>query len=72
MDRANMNESLKKKAEKVTMTPESVAKIGLRGMFSGKAEILPGFINWFGAKMAEILPKALPETIAGSLYKTDK
>lgn len=72
MDRANMNESLKKKAEKVTMTPEAVAKIGLKGMYNGKAEIIPGAINWISAKAAEILPKGLPESIAGSLYKTGK
>ena len=72
MDRAHMNESLKKKAEKVTMTPEAVAKIAIRGMFDGKSEIIPGLINWVSVKMAAILPKSLLESIAGSLYKTGK
>ena len=41
-------------------------------MFAGKAEIIPGFINWISAKMAELVPKYIPEKIAMNLYKADK
>lgn len=70
MDRANMGDELKAKAEKFTMTSEEVAKIGVAGMLSGKAEIIPGLMNYVTVKAVEILPKVLPEKIAGNLYKT--
>ena len=69
MDRAHMNSSLKEKAEKFEMTPEAVAKIGLRGMFAGKAEIIPGLINSISVKAVELMPKSWTERIAGNLYK---
>ncbi|HJW28178.1 MAG TPA: SDR family oxidoreductase, partial [Saprospiraceae bacterium] len=58
MDRANM-EPLKKTAEKFTMDATLVAKKAIDGLLAGKAEIIPGFMNWFSAKMAEIVPKAI-------------
>ena len=72
MDRANMGNELKEKAEKVTMTPEAVAKIAVREMFAGKAEIIPGFINLVSVKLVALVPKGLTERIAGNLYKTKK
>jgi short-subunit dehydrogenase len=71
MDRAHMNDSLKQKAEKFTMSAEEVARIGLNGMFNGKSEIIPGFINWFSAKMVSFVPKKMTEQIAYNLYKSD-
>ena len=68
MDRAGQ-QALKKRADKVAMTPESVARIAVKGMFSGKTEIIPGFINWFSVKVIPFLPKSLVEGIAASLYK---
>jgi hypothetical protein len=68
MDRAGM-ESLKERAEKFAMSAEVVAKIGIEGMFKGKAEIIPGFVNWFSATLAGFVPKALTERIAASLYE---
>jgi uncharacterized protein len=68
MDRAGQ-QALKKKADKVAMKPESVARIAVRGMFKGKAEIIPGFINWFSVKVIPFMPKGLVEKIAASLYK---
>lgn len=68
MDRAGQ-QLLKKRAEKVAMTPEAVAAIAVKGMFSRKAEIIPGFINWISAKLIPHLPKKLVENIAASVYR---
>jgi short-subunit dehydrogenase len=67
-DRAKMVDSLKATAEKVNMTPEAVAIAGLNGMFSGSAEVIPGFINAFSAKMTAFTPKSIVEKIAGGIY----
>ncbi|MBK9981785.1 MAG: SDR family oxidoreductase [Saprospiraceae bacterium] len=67
VDRANMG-AIKEKAEKFSVEPESVAKAGINGMLADKAEIVPGVLNYVGAKMAEILPKGLIEKIAMDLY----
>lgn len=69
IDRAGM-ESMKEKAEKFSMKPEPVAKIAIEGMFKGKAEILPGFVNWISVQLTYFMPKAIPEKIAEGLYKT--
>ncbi len=69
MDRALMDDAMKQKAEKVTMTAEEVARIGVKGMFAGKAEVIPGFINWISVKMVSFVPKYLTESIAYNLYK---
>lgn len=69
IDRANLT-PVKDRAEKFSMTPEAVAKIAINGMYAGKMEIIPGFTNWLSAKLAEIVPKGLPERIALNLYKT--
>ncbi len=70
VDRANLT-FMKEKAEKFSMQPEPVAKIAIAGMFAGKAEIIPGFMNWITVKAVGLLPKTLPEMIARNLYKTD-
>jgi uncharacterized protein len=70
VDRANLT-FMKEKAEKFSMQPEPVAKIAIAGMLAGKAEIIPGFMNWITVKAVGLLPKALPEIIARNLYKTD-
>lgn len=72
MDRAGMDESLKVKAKKFEMSPEAVAKIAIRGMFAGKAEIIPGFTNYLSAQLASMVPKNLTEKIAAGIYKTGK
>ena len=69
VERAGMNESLKKKSEKFSMKSIDVAKIAVKGMFNKKAEIIPGFMNWFSVQMTYLLPKFIPESIAEGLYK---
>jgi hypothetical protein len=61
-------QALKERAEKFSMKPETVAKIAIDGMFRKKAEIIPGFMNWFSVKLTYFLPKYLIEKIAAGLY----
>lgn len=69
IDRAGMN-SMKERAEKFSMKPEPVSQIAIDGMFKGKAEILPGFVNWISVQFTYLMPKFIPEKIAEGLYKT--
>ncbi len=69
IDRANL-QAMKDRAEKFSMKPEEVARIAIEGMYARKPEIIPGFTNWLSAKLAEIVPKFVPEQIAANLYKT--
>jgi short-subunit dehydrogenase len=68
IDRAGM-QSLKERAEKFSMKPETVAKIAIDAMFTKKAEIIPGFVNWISVKLTYFLPKYLIEKIAAGLYE---
>lgn len=70
VDRAGMNEALKKRSEKFSMSAVDVARISIKGMLRKKAEVLPGFTNWFSVQLTHLLPKFIPESIAESLYKT--
>ena len=51
-----------------SMEPEAVAEAGIRGMFSGKTEIIPGLLNQIGAFSNRIMPKALVEKVAAGIY----
>ncbi len=62
------NERALKAAEKLNMTPEAVAKIAVDGMYAGKAEVIPGFINKLGAFLTVILPNKLLEGGAAGIY----
>jgi len=55
-------------AEKFNMSPEEVAQTGLKGMFSNKAEIIPGFMNKVSSFFARHLPKPLVERVGAGLY----
>jgi short-subunit dehydrogenase len=69
VNRARMGESVKKTAAKVNMSPESVAKIAVKGLFRGESEIIPGFINQVGAFLPRIVPKSFVEKVAGDIYE---
>ena len=71
VERAGMHH-MQKMAEKFSMSPEEIAATAMKGMFSGKKEIMPGFVNRFSAAMVKILPKSLIENLAGSAYKKKK
>lgn len=67
--RAGM-ESLQHLAEKFNMPPAVVAEAGVSGLLSGKSEVIPGATNKITAFANRILPKALVEGVAASMYKT--
>lgn len=68
-DRANLGESARKAAQKVTMSPSAVAKMAINGMFAKKPEVITGFINQLGAFLAWIAPKSISEKIAKGIYE---
>ena len=67
--RAMIGEKGLKTAEKVNMTPETVAKIAVGSMLAGKAEVITGLINKLGAFMVWLLPKTLVERTAMKIYQ---
>jgi len=69
VDRARMNDRIRKMADRVAMTPEAVARIAVNGMFRGRMEIIPGASNLLSAKLAAIAPKRLVESITAAIYK---
>ena len=62
-------EAIAKKADGMYMTAEAVAKIGVRGMMRGKAEIVPGVINKVATKGIWAAPRTIVETIAERIYR---
>ncbi len=68
-DRANLPAKARKAAEKITMTPESVAKLAVAGMFAGKQEVITGFVNKVAAFLAWVTPKSISEKIAKGIYE---
>jgi len=65
-------DALAELAEKFNMSPDDVARIGLKGMFDKKAEIIPGILNKLSAYAAKHLFKSLVERISAGLYKNKK
>ncbi len=63
-------EAMQDTAKKFEMTADQVAKKGLDAMFKGKAERIPGVLNYLTVKLSFILPDSLLEKIAGDLYLT--
>jgi hypothetical protein len=49
------------------MEPEDVARAGLKALFRGKAQVIPGLRNKLTAAVTTIIPEPL---IAGGVYKT--
>jgi uncharacterized protein len=72
VNRARMSESTKQMAARFNMTPQSVAKIAINGLFNEEAEIIPGFINKLNAVLPKFFPKALTERIGGNIYNKNK
>jgi short-subunit dehydrogenase len=68
-DRANLQEKARKAAEKITMSPEVVAKLAVEGMFAKKIEVITGMVNKLGAFLAWVAPKAMSEKIAKGIYE---
>ena len=60
--------SIIKKASKVIMKADVVAKFAIDGMFAKKNEIIPGWLNKISVAMTYFVPKALTEKIAAVSY----
>ncbi len=56
-------------AAKFNMSANKVAQIGLKGMFSKKAEIVPGFLNKISGFASRHISKSIIERITAGLYK---
>ncbi|CAL1519869.1 SDR family NAD(P)-dependent oxidoreductase [Chitinophaga sp. MM2321] len=69
VNRARMGDATRKLADRFNMTPEKVASIAIDGLFKGKAEIIPGFINKLNAFLPKFFPKTFVEKIAGNIYQ---
>lgn len=67
--RAQIGEKGLQTAKKVNMTAEAVAKMAVKSMFAGKAEVITGFINKLGAFMVWLMPKNLVEKTAMRIYE---
>ncbi|WP_293785787.1 SDR family oxidoreductase [uncultured Pedobacter sp.] len=63
-------DAFNKMAEKFNMKPDEVAEIAIKGLFAGKAEIIPGFTNIISVYANRILPKGFIEKMAAGIYKT--
>ena len=70
-NRAKVGSKAIRAGEKLNMTAHAVAKIAVNAMFSGKTEVITGFINKLGAFFVWLLPKKLTETTAASIYSED-
>jgi short-subunit dehydrogenase len=69
VSRANIKPKALKAAKKVNMSAESVASIAIKGMQSGKAEIIPGLINKLSYFFTLLLPKSIVEKTAAGIYE---
>jgi len=69
VNRARMEERVRKTAGRFNMTAEAVAKIAVNGLFKGKSEIIPGFPNKLHAFFLKFFPKSFVEKIAAAIYK---
>ena len=68
-DRAGMGAELQKTAIKVSMTPVAVARIAVRALLAGRAEIIPGLLNKVTVGLTVVIPKKLTEKIAAGIYE---
>ena len=69
VNRARMNDYARKTATKYYMSPETVGKIAVAGMFKGKSEIIPGLSNKLHSVLPKFFPKIFVEKIAGNIYR---
>ncbi|MCG2613271.1 SDR family NAD(P)-dependent oxidoreductase [Terrimonas sp. NA20] len=70
--RARMKPHTLKTAERFNMTPGAVAKIAIDGLFKGKEEIVPGFLNKLNARLPKFFPLPFIRKIAASIYEPRK
>lgn len=63
-------QAMQETAKKYEMTAEVVAKKGIRALFKGQAECVPGLINYLTVKFSNVIPDFILEKIAANLYLT--
>jgi len=69
VEQAGMSDAIKKKSEAFSMSADKVAEIGIKGMYKGVPEIIPGLLNKIIAIVTAWVPKYVTEKIATDLYK---
>lgn len=69
VNRAGMNDRVKKMAQAVNMTAEQVAKQTVKNMLERKVEIIPGFLNKLNSLVPRMIPKRIIESIAANIYR---
>jgi len=70
LERAEMME-LEETAKKFNMSSEEVAKIAVKGMLKGKAEIVPGLFNKATKQVTHYLPKNMMESLVAKFYRKE-
>ena len=68
-NRAGMGTELQAVANKVSMTAAQVATAGLKALFAGRAEFIPGVLNKVSAGLTSVVPKPIVEKIAAGIYE---
>ena len=51
------------------MSAESVAKLGVDGLFAGRRVVVPGWLNWIGTQAVRLAPRRLSPKITKWLHK---
>ncbi len=69
VERAQIGTKGAKAAERLNMTPEAVAVIGVKAMFARKPELIIGLVNKLGAFMSWLMPKSMVEKTVMKLYE---
>lgn len=69
VNRAGMGLKTLHIAGRFNMPPEAVGRMAVKGLFAGKAEIIPGFTNKLNAFLPKFFPKNFVERIAGNIYE---
>jgi short-subunit dehydrogenase len=67
--RANVPEKGLKTAEKISMSPEAVARIAVSSMFKGRTEVVTGLLTKATVFFVKLLPKKLTEKTAAKFYQ---
>ncbi len=68
MSKAEINH-LDKRAEIFSMSAETVARIGLRGLEKKQREVIPGFLNWLTSKLVQFAPRTPIEILSGKFFR---
>ncbi|MDX2049101.1 MAG: SDR family oxidoreductase [Chitinophagaceae bacterium] len=69
MDRARMGEHLRKTAVKYEIPAEEVARLGVKGLFEGKAEVITGFKTKLSTVLSRLAPKSIPEKFGANIFE---